>query len=286
MSEYEYTPIKNKFWGFTEVPTTCDEELKEHLGVLIDPRIRIFQYNGDPRFKRLLSFLLSKLDHSNPLTGFLEDPKERGRYIYHESAVFVKPNDPFALCHELGHVLIHSKNPDLIDDYAGGFLHPRKIDDSIAGFALDEGMAQWIAINVGLKTMKYSRVTEAMKESNKLVADPNNQTNLLYDSTILKRNIEDVKQAHIVYRNNPVVRNNSVPESVCNIYQETLDTIYKKIMSLGYVHTASMMGKLSLYQPRLTISEKLSQIIKNPPTFKELKEEVLAFKGFSQSVTI
>lgn len=259
---------KKKYWGFTEIKSPVIGEMRDFTDFLGFYGIRIFQYNEDLKYQKLLRFILPEINRSHPLIEFLNNPLQRGIYKDEQRALFVKQNDPFAVCHELGHVFVHAKNPKLLEKYASGFEHPRKIEDYVALCALDEGASQWVAIEVGLRSGESSRIDVAIEEKSRLAVD-------------LQEIIASIKQATIDYQKLPHIGANFVPEYIQQTYVGMLVALDRPIISLGYHYTASCMEKLS---SGLSIADKLSLIIKNPPTFAELEQEVASFTGFANIV--
>lgn len=281
MLEYgEYVPLRDKFVGFTQISGTGIKEVRECLGVRVDPGIRIYQYNREPRFP-MLSIALSKIMGCEPLMRFQADPKLRAKYDHKQRAVFVRAGDPFAECHEVGHAFTHQEKPGLPVRYTESYRDLRKVPDMIALYALDEGIAQWVAIQSGLKNRDPHRAAEAVRESNKLVASPSDSSVLLYDPAILNGRIEQVVQVTAAYCGDLAVQRGFMIEYIKNSYLSTLDTLYKAALALGYVYTASRFEQLSIQWPEMTTPEKLSRIIGDPPKFAQLIHEVTAFRGFT-----
>ncbi len=272
MTEY-VSVTEDKFKGFTEVPGIGKRELRDYLGISVDPQTRIFYFNGAPRFK-WLHLLKAQLEGSKILASFLKDPELRGEYHEKQKAVFVQPDDFFAECHELGHAFVRRENPNLFPKNLSAFVDVNQAANLIARSALSDGIAEWVAIKVGLESGDPLRKAEATRESNKLVAGSEDQVNHLYDPIFMQGNIDKVSKAVAEYCNNPFVRRGLVINDICENYVKMRDLVYRGTMSLGYAYVVSRVGKLSIEQPEWTIAQKLSLLAKNPPTFTELEQEV------------
>lgn len=269
---------KNQYKGFTRVESNNPRQMWELLGIRIDPSLRIFEYEGTPRFRRL-SLFWSNLVGSEPRNPFLGDPELRGRFDNRSNSVFVLPNDPFAECHELGHAFVQSTNPNLVESYENGFRDLRLIHDNIALYSLDEGVAQFIAIQSGLRSDKLARVGEAIYENNKLTSeDQVGEADLLYQPEVLKVKVAKIEGIISNLSGISGIWEGSVFSQ--RLYLEMLHTIYREAMSLGYVYTVSQLERLSSEHSNATTAEKLSLTINNPPDFAQLEQEVLLFKGF------
>lgn len=255
-------PLKEKFWGFTKVEGTCASELRKYLGIIINPRVRTFEYNGDPKYKRLSTFF-ARISNSRTLYNFLVTPDGRGINLPDQEAIFVRQDDPFAECHELGHCFVASANHDLDKKYNRVTRNFDGVIDNIAFLAIEEGVCQWIAIEAGARTGIPARTEEAILEITKLKERLSNR--------------DLIRQKVSNYCEDEIIRKGLMPLYTKQAYTNLLVDIYKNAMALGYVYTFSTMEKLSA---ELSIAEKLSWIVKNPPTFAQLEQEVTLFADF------
>lgn len=266
MNEQEEYTMKLGYWGFSEAHSNGVYELMDHLGLRADPTVRLFEYSVNPRLEPLLRPLAKVGFITIPLKEFLLDRKFRGQYAARENVIFVRKGDIFAECHEYGHVFVDGKNPSLVSNYIRG--HRRRqvgeIDDCVALYALDEGMSQWMAIQVGLKTKALVRVSEAIEERNKLRVGSKDE---------VIRRIMQLKTAIDTYVQDRVVRRGASPLLIQRKYEELLTDNLKLAMSLGYIYVDSRATKL--LQSDLSIEEALSLIITQPPTLIQLEEEII-----------
>lgn len=274
-SESRYLDRKDGFKGFQKVEGRGASELYDHLGISL-PGIRTFHYQGEPRFA-LARRRLGVLDQH--INSFLDSSTHRGSYDADQDAIFVKPGDPFAEVHELGHAFGERNNDGLGEFCADGRMGAKGVEERVAGIATEEGMSQWMAIATGLLTGDPKRIEEAMWESNRLVADENVRDALNYDPEVVAQKIVTVKKLVADYASHRVVGRNVNPIVAQEEYKVLLksDDFYRGLMSLGYAYTMARLADPTA--PGRKTSEVLADLIKTPPAFAEMEERVLGFNG-------
>ncbi|MCL5409550.1 MAG: hypothetical protein M1607_01670 [Patescibacteria group bacterium] len=214
-----------------EVASLAARELRKYLGLRVKPVLRKIDVKSD----------------------------SRGEYDSDRNVMTVNGNDPFAELHEITHSLTHHINPDLWSEIAT-FRLSKPMIDKIALFALYEGIAQWVAITVGLATQDPSRMEEASRERDKLLPVDSSLGTIrkvaqeFTDSLWLSRGMsfQDFQAGYVF----------------------ALERVYNEAMSLGYVYADSRFSELTSQQPRLTVSRKFTLVIQDPPVFTRLVEEV------------
>ena len=256
--------------GFTQKPSQGAKEFQEHLGISTDPLLRTYYLNREPKFPQLHSLATLITRKQTPYDEFVADKKHRAHFNAKENALFVRENDRFAELYELGHVFIHGTNPGLGHDIAAGFKSEHGIETNIAAYILDEGMAQWIAITLGLKSQDPRRVAEAIKEHNKLVSRTQN-SQAVYDPEEVRRKVDFVSARTKAVGEEIIESINASTHVRKSTYDRLLRTIDRDAISIGYVFTASWVSKL-LEQPEHSVRSALLEILKNPPGFDGLVE--------------
>ena len=266
---------KDRFKGFQEVKGQAISELSEHLGISLFG-VRTFHYQGEPRFATIRR-RLGVLD--DRVGKFIEDPMHRGFYDSDQDAVFMKPDDHFAEIHELGHAFEEKSNPGLVELYINGRMGAEGVNERVAVKAMEEGMAQWIAVATSFLTHDPEKVKQAILENNKMVADMNALDTFNYDPEVMAQKLATVKGMIADYAKIPALQKRGNPIVAQENYAALLKNFdfYRGLMSLGYVYTMACIADES--QSGRRTSEVLRDLAKTPPTFAKIEEKVLGFSG-------
>ena len=266
---------KDKFRGFQEVQGQAVSELREHLGIYLFG-VRTFHYEGSPR----LATIRRKLGALDDRAGkFIEDPTHRGFYDSDQDAVFMKPDDHFAEIHELGHAFQEKSSPGLVELYINGRMGAEGVNERVAAKAMEEGMAQWMAVATSFLTQDPEKVKEAILENNKLVADMNASEGFNYDPKVVAQKLATVKGMIADYAKIPALQKSGNPIVAQENYVTLLKNFdfYRGLMSLGYVYTMARLADES--QSGRRTSDVLRDLTKTPPTLAEIEEKVSGFNG-------
>ncbi len=248
---------KNVPLGFVEIESEAPDEIRQHLGVHIDVfdiKTYEFQWNNSRVQGGLLAFALFV---NSPARFFLADARLDGRYDHTGRAVYVRAKSPFIEAHEFTHAFVASQNPNLMYQYTRPRSTGLEIQDKAALYAIDEGLAQWVAIHLGFNSEDSQRLDEANFEQDKLVYEP----------------LPRIKDALMEYQNDPRIKCGQASEFITDAHLEFLNKTYFAAMSLGFYFVSARLSRMNLTQPA-QIGHALTSLIKNPPSFKELEKEL------------
>lgn len=274
---------KQGFVGFKEVPNLAAEDVKSALGIFIDPSIKVYHFEPTNRLNRLRR-LVAKTRYERP---FLEKPSSddtlyRGKFLERHKALLVRPGDIFAQYHELGHSFIHDQNPELLEQIDRGYKQKGEDFAQFAKFAFDEGAAQWIAINTGLKSGDSDIQAKALREHNRLIGKSDDMKQLDYDRSKVLEKLAQVRAAAKSYVEDPVVAKGVDEEAMLKRYENVLVHIARQAIAIGYVYTEALMRTFKA-QPDFSTAKALQLVAKRQPSsLDQIGKEIETFSGFGQ----
>lgn len=259
--------------GYRKAPLNCLNEFFE-LGFEITPQpnkytvisdrisdaiAKAIQYN--PRI--ILSSLLFDTPH---LSDFASDHKLRGIASQSHNAIFVRDaNDLLVERHELGHLFQHPINPKInkID-----LEDPQK---SVAHQATSEGLSDWLAIYLGLRSNSKTQIEQALEYQFRRCTGKNSDNKAESNSSNFSKSINLLEQ--FTENNNILILIN--PLFKREEYDRLISELGPAMYSAGLCHVSARMA--SLTDKGTSIKEAFTLIAASPPdSIQKLAEPVLS----------
>lgn len=274
---------KQKFRGFEQARSSAADDIRDVLGIRIDPKIRLFVFKPDESLNRLQRLrrviAKSRLERKFLEKETTEDMVMRGVFLGEHNALLVRPDDMFAQYHELGHAYVHGQAPDLLKEIAN--IKASGADSSFAKYAFDEGFAQWVAIKTALGQQDPEKQKQGIREHNRLVGKSANEAELTYDSEIVLQKLSAIRGSIKNCIEDPIVKKGNDWEAIGKKYAEALVKSGREALAIGYVYSEALVNAF-MKQPGGSTASALGLLAKrSPSSLDQIEQEITRFEGFS-----